>query len=61
MEAQRTLCDLTVQIRQNTVAITNHAEQESSQWRYELNKEAAMDGELLELYIQGLEDIAVVG
>jgi len=51
-----TLIYLTAQIRQNTAAMKNQAEQESSQWWYELNKEAAIDEEILELYVQGLKD-----
>lgn len=52
-----TLGYLATQIRHNTAAVKNEAEQESSQFWYELNLEITRNGEMLEILHQGLKDI----
>ncbi len=52
-----TLIYLAMQIRQNTATMKNQAEQESSQWWYELNRDSALNPEILEIFQQGLKNI----
>ena len=48
---------LAVQIRQNTRTMAMVAEQESSQWWYELNRDMSANSEIIEIFHQGLKDI----
>ena len=52
-----TLIYLAAQIRQNTATMKNQAEQESSKWWYDLNREMTYAPEILEIFQQGLKDI----
>lgn len=52
-----TMVYLAVQIRQNTSTIRMNAEQEKSKWWYSFNQELALDGELIEIFEQGLRDV----
>ena len=51
-----TMIYLAIQLRQNTAAMRMGAEQERSQWWYAFNREMALDGAILEIFHQGLQD-----